>query len=181
MSSIQPFEILLLSIGLGFDAFSVAMAAGAQGFAPRRAFRLGWHFGLFQFFMPIIGWGAGEILAVWVGSFGNWAVFILLLAIGGKMLAEGIKDTPKDMPDLSKGWSLVTLSVGTSLDAFGVGLAFGLIGHGIINPAIVIGVVCAIMTIGGLYLGVKLFDKLGHRAMIIGGLILIAVGVKMVA
>lgn len=178
MISLPLAEILLISVGLGFDAFSVALAAGAQGFTPRRVFRLGWHFGLFQFMMPIVGWGFGKFLSINIGCFGNWAVFLLLIGIGGKILSEGIKDAPMDIPDLSRGWNLVSLSIGTSLDALGVGFAFGLVGYTILRPAIIIGVVCACMTITGLYFGVRLYERLGHRAMVLGGLILIAIGVK---
>jgi putative Mn2+ efflux pump MntP len=174
-----PFtEILLISIALGFDAFSVALAAGAQGFTLRRIFRLSWHFGLFQFMMPIVGWGLGKFLSTWIGFFGNWAVFILLIGIGGKMLSEGMKNTPINIHDLFRGWNLIILSVGTSLDALGVGFAYGLIGYSIIRPAVIIGIVCAGMTIIGLYLGVRLYEKFGHRSMLLGGLILIAIGVK---
>ena len=178
MISLPLVEILLLSLGLGVDAFSVALAAGAQGFTSGRVFRLSWHFGLFQFVMPIIGWGFGKFLSTGIGCFGNWAVFLLLIGIGGKMLSEGIKDTPINIPDLSRGWSLLSLSIGTSLDALGVGFGFGLVGYAILKPAIFIGVVCAGMTIIGLYLGAQLYKRLGHRAMIFGGLILIAIGIK---
>ncbi len=180
MGSLPLFEIIVISIGLGFDAFSVALASGAQGFTPRRAFRLGWHFGLFQFIMPIIGWGLGEIISGFIGCYGNWVVFILLIGIGGKMISEGIKDTPKEIPDLSKGWNLVSLSVATSLDALGVGFGLGLLGYSILKPAIIIGIICAAMTLTGLYLGVRVYDKLGHRALIIGGVILVGIGIKMV-
>jgi len=174
-----PFsEILLISIALGFDAFSVALAAGAQGFTPRRIFRLGWHFGLFQFMMSIMGWGFGRFLSTWIGCFGNWVVFLLLIGIGGKMLSEGIKDVPVNILDISKGWNLIILSVVTSLDALGVGFAFGVVDYAIVNPVAIIGIVCIGMTVVGLYLGVLLFEKIGHRAMILGGLILIAIGMK---
>ncbi|MCD6162005.1 MAG: manganese efflux pump [candidate division Zixibacteria bacterium] len=173
-------EIILISIGLGFDAFSVALTCGAQGFTWRRVFRLGWHFGLFQFMMPIIGWFLGEFLSQWIGSYGSWIVLLLLLLIGGKMFYEGIKDKPDKLPDLSKGWILLMLSFATSLDALGVGVGFGLLDISIIKPAIIIGVVCSVMTAIGLYLGVMLYDRLGHRALILGGLILMAIGIRII-
>jgi putative Mn2+ efflux pump MntP len=180
MNSLPLYEVLIISIGLGSDAFSVALAAGAQGFAVKRVFRLSWHFGSFQFMMPIIGWGLGEIISQWIGRFANWVMFALLIVIGGKMIWEGIKDTPKEIPDLSRGWTLVILSVATSLDALGVGFGFGLLGYAILKPAIIVGVVCSMMTVIGLYLGAILYDKLGRRAIIIGGIILIGIGIKMI-
>jgi putative Mn2+ efflux pump MntP len=180
MQQIPLYEILLISFGLAFDAFSVALASGAQGFTPRRIFRLAWHFGLFQFMMPIIGWGLGDVLAKYIGQWGQWIVFIMLVGIGIKMFIDGLRDAPTSAQDLSRGWKMVSLSIGTSLDALGVGFGFGLMNVTIIKPAAIIGIVCAAMTTLGLYLGVRLYERLGHRAMILGGLILIAIGIKMV-
>jgi putative Mn2+ efflux pump MntP len=174
------FEILMISLGFGADAFSVALASGAQGFGPRRIFRLSWHFGLFQFLMPIIGWYAGDLLSREIGQFGQWIVLLLLFTIGSKMICEGFKNDISDPPDLSRGWKLISLSIGTSLDALGVGFGLGLIGITVFKPALIIGIVCAAMTIIGLYLGVCLYRRLKNQALIIGGLILVALGVKMV-
>jgi len=173
------YEVLLISLGLSADAFSVALAAGAQGFTPRRIFRLSFHFGLFQFLMPLIGWYGGEILARHIGSMGRVIVLLLLVGIGSKMIYDGLKPSSADAVDLSRGWKMVMLSIGTSLDALGVGFGLGLIGKGILIPAMIIGIVCALMTIIGLYLGVCLYKHFGHKAMIFGGLILIAIGIKM--
>lgn len=178
MISPPLYEILLISVALGFDAFSVALASGAHGFNPRRIFRLSWHFGLFQFAMTVIGWSVGEVIAEWLGTFGGWIVFGLLAFIGGKMLWDGIKAAPEKIPDLSKGWNLITMSVGTSIDALGIGFGFGLLNYEILKPATMIGIICFVMTITGLFLGVILYDKLKHRAIILGGIILIIIGVK---
>ena len=172
------YEIILVALALGFDAFSVALASGAHGFLPRRVFRLSWHFGLFQFVMPIIGWVVGEAIAGWLGHYGGWVVFALLAVIGGKMLWEGLKNSPEDIPDLSRGWNLITMAVGTSIDALGVGFGFGIMHYEILKPAAAIGIICVLMTAIGLFLGVKLYSLLKHRAIILGGLILIAIGIK---
>ncbi len=130
--------------------------------------------------MPIIGWFGGDIISKYAGNYGPWGVLILLAVIGGKMIIDGIKNEPEKAIDLSRGWSLVSLSIGTSIDALGVGFGFGLLEIPILLPATIIGVVCAAITTIGLYLGVKLYDRLGHRAMIFGGVILIIIGIKMV-
>lgn len=174
------YEIVLIAIGLGSDAFSVALAAGAQGFTPRRIFRLAWHFGLFQFLMPIIGWLIGETAAGYIGGYGRWLLLALLAGIGIRMIIDGRKETPEAIPDLSRGLKMVGLAISTSLDALGVGFGFGLLEISIWKPAAIIGVICMIMTTAGLYLGVRLYRYLGQRAMIIGGVILIAIGLKMV-
>jgi putative Mn2+ efflux pump MntP len=174
-----PFvQTLLISIALGFDAFSIALAAGAHGFQLRRMFRLGWHFGLFQFLMPIIGWLAGKAVVDLIGSIGHWIVFLLLFMIGGKMLWEGIKGAPENLPDLSRGWNLTVMALSTSIDALVVGLGFGILKYDIIQPAAIIGIICALMTSIGLYLGVKLYRKLQYRAIIVGGMILIGIGIE---
>lgn len=179
MQQLPIYEVLLISLGLSADAFSVALASGAQGFTPRRIFRLSFHFGLFQFLMPLIGWYGGETLANYIGGKGKFLVLLLLVGIGFKMIYDGLKPGSEETPDLSRGWKMVMLSIGTSLDALGVGFGLGLIGKGILIPALIIGIVCALMTIIGLYLGVCLYKHFGHKAMILGGLILIAIGIKM--
>lgn len=178
MISPPIIEILLISIALGFDSFSVALASGTHGLASRRVFRMGWHFGLFQFIMPIIGWSVGEIVAGRISAYGNWIVFSLLLVIGGKMVWEGVKNNPEKIPDLSKGWNLILMSISTSIDALAIGFSFRLLDYEILRPAAVIGIICFIMTGSGLYLGVKFYDKLKHRAIVLGGIILIVIGVK---
>lgn len=180
MTGLPLIENLLIALGLAADAFSVALAAGAQGFKPRRIFRLSWHFGLFQFLMPVVGWLGGEVVARIVGRAGPWIVLVLLVGIGVKMIADGIKDAPKELPDLSRGWKMVTLSVATSIDALGIGFGFGLLNISIWKPAVIIGVVCAALTVVGLYLGTRLYRKVGHRALIIGGIILMGIGIKMI-
>jgi putative Mn2+ efflux pump MntP len=179
VQSLSFVEIILISLGLSADAFSVALASGAHGFSSRRIFRFSFHFGLFQFLMPFIGWWCGEILAEHIGGSGQIIVLLVLVGIGLKMIYDGIKQNSEESRDLSRGWTLVILSIGTSLDALGVGFGLGLLGNRIIVPAIIIGLICALMTTFGLYLGVRLYQRLGHKAMIFGGLILIAIGIKM--
>jgi putative Mn2+ efflux pump MntP len=180
VQSIPFVEVILISLGLSADAFSVALASGAQGFVPRRIFRLSWHFGLFQFLMPVIGWFGGEALAGSIGHLGKVVVLLILSAIGVKMIYEGLKPASFEPPDLSRGWKLVALSFGTSIDALGVGFGFGILGSQIWGPALMIGLICAAMTAVGLYLGACLYCRLGHKALIPGGLILVAIGIKMI-
>lgn len=174
------YEILMISIGLGADAFSVALAAGAQGFTPRRIFRLAWHFGLFQFMMPVIGWFIGEAAARYIGDYAPYIVLALLAGIGLRMIYEGFAGEKQTNVDLSRGWRMVGLSIGTSIDALGVGFGFGLLQISIWKPAIIIGLACMVMTTIGLYLGVRMYRRLGQRGLVIGGVILIGIGIKMV-
>lgn len=164
------------------DAFAVAIGAGLQlcHVTPRQTFRLAWHFGLFQGFMPVIGWLAGRTLVQYIAPVDHWIAFGLLAFIGGKMIYEALthRDEAVDRCDPTKGWSLVVLSIATSIDALAVGLSLAVLGLDIWYPAIVIGVVAGVLTVLGLELGKRFGALLGKRMEIVGGLILIAIGVR---
>ncbi len=179
MSTLTLFGIAL---GLAMDAFAVAIGAGLQlcGATPRQTFRLAWHFGLFQAFMPIIGWLAGRTVAQYIAPVDHWIAFGLLAFIGGKMVYEALRDEGDEAEacDPTKGWRLVLLSIATSIDALAVGLSLALLGVSIWYPALVIGVVAGVLTVVGMELGKRFGALLGRRMEIVGGLILIGIGVK---
>jgi len=172
-----------IAIGLAMDAFAVSIAAGLtlKTVDARQTFRLAWHFGLFQALMPIIGWLAGLSIEHWIAPVDHWIAFGLLAAIGGKMIYEALKDADDDevrRGDPTKGWSLVLLSIATSIDALAVGLSLALLGVSIWWPAIVIGLVAGAFTVVGMQLGKRFGALLGRRMEVIGGIVLIAIGVK---
>jgi manganese efflux pump family protein len=173
--------ILALALGLALDAFSVAIAVGIRlpKLSFRPIFRLSWHFGLFQFLMPIIGWLTGVTIQQWVSAFDHWIAFGLLAFIGGKMIYESFQtDTEKKAGDPTRGWSLVILSIATSIDALAVGLSLAVVGVAVWFPSVIIGIVAGLMTILGMHLGRKLGVKFGHRMEFVGGVILITIGIK---
>jgi manganese efflux pump family protein len=101
-----------IAVGLAMDAFAVSIAAGlaVAEVTPRHVFRISFHFGLFQFMMPIIGWLAGGQLAAYFGEYDHWVAFGLLAFVGGKMLWEARgNDEAKDNRDPTRGLLLVTL------------------------------------------------------------------------
>ena len=172
-----------IAIGLAMDAFAVSIAAGLtlKTVDARQTFRLAWHFGLFQALMPIIGWLAGLSIEHWIAPVDHWIAFGLLAAIGGKMIYEALKDADDDevrRGDPTKGWSLVLLSIATSIDALAVGLSLALLGVSIWWPAVVIGLVAGAFTVVGMQLGKRFGALLGRRMEVIGGIVLIAIGVK---
>ena len=182
----MPFlDLLLIAIGLSMDACAVCIGAGASGLArDRRAtFRLSFHFGLFQFMMPVIGWYLGIKVAPLISTFDHWIAFALLAFVGSKMILEGAsgdEDTERFAKDPSRGWSLVMLSVATSIDALAVGLSIAMLNIDIWYPGIVIGIVTASLSVLGVRMGRKLGAHFGHGMEIAGGIILNLIGIKIV-
>ncbi|MBU0743167.1 manganese efflux pump MntP family protein [bacterium] len=173
-------EILPLAVALAMDAFAVSVGAGAAGRArgARATFRLAFHFGLFQFIMPVIGWLAGSTVARRVASVDHWIAFALLAWIGGGMIRAAFRADENDRPDPSRGWSLVLLSVATSIDALAVGFSLALLGVRIWQPSVVIGLVAAAFSAVGHRGGDRLGRRFGKRAEFTGGVILAGIGVK---
>ncbi|HUN54257.1 MAG TPA: manganese efflux pump MntP family protein [Smithella sp.] len=173
--------IFILALGLGLDAFSVAIGIGAgsdkKSWAP--ILRLSAAFGLFQFVMPIIGWLAGLTIVEIVASFDHWIAFALLTLVGGKMIWEGFgKGSDEKKIDRTHGWPLLLLSVATSIDALAVGFSFSVLKMPVVTPAIIIGIVCFFMTATGMLFGKALAGIFGKKVEIFGGMVLIAIGIK---
>jgi putative Mn2+ efflux pump MntP len=119
-------------------------------------------------------------VAEYIAPVDHWIAFGLLAFIGGKMVYEALKhsDEEAEACDPTKGWRLVMLSIATSIDALAVGLSLALLGVSIWYPAIVIGIVAGVLTVVGMELGKRFGALLGRRMEVVGGLILIAIGVK---
>ncbi len=180
----SPATIILLAVALSVDAFSVAIGIGAtnnkKSWMP--VWRLSLSFGLFQFAMPLIGWLAGSTVVEIIAGFDHWITFALLVFIGGKMIMEGFeKEKDGEKADQTLGWPLLMLSIATSIDALAVGFSFSLLKTPILFPAVVIGVVCFGMTAIGMVFGKWLAKLFGRKVEIFGGLVLIAIGVKILA
>ncbi len=148
----------------------------------RQTFRLAWHFGLFQFLMPIIGWTIGSTVYKVVEKIDHWVAFSVLFFIGIKMILGVLKseDGKIKTNDPTKGGTMVMLSVATSLDALAVGLSISLLKISMWKPALIIGIIAFTFTAIGIHLGriVGANFKLDKYAEIIGGLVLIAIGVR---
>ncbi len=177
-------EILAIAVGLAMDAFAVSLAGGAGGGlrSPRPALRLAFHLGLFQFMMPVIGWYAGSRAAPFIESIDHWVAFALLALVGGRMVHSGLQPHGDDAlpPDPSKGWNLVALSIATSIDALAVGLSLAMIGVAIWQPSVIIGVVTAILSLIGIAVGGRVGRRFGPTVEVVGGLILLAIGIRIV-
>ena len=176
-------NLLALAVALAMDAFAVAVVAGltVEPLTKRHVFRLSFHFGLFQGLMPAIGWVAGFAVHKYIAAFDHWVAFCLLAFVGGKMLREalfGDEEAPDPSRDPTSGWSLVILSVATSIDALAVGLSLGVMGSTILVPVLVIGIVAAAFTVAGMFLGRQIGLRWGKRVEVLGGIILIIIGCK---
>ena len=173
------FEIIIIAAGLAMDASAVCLSAAAAGFAKdgRAVFRLCFHFGLFQFLMPVLGWFLGINFVSYFKAFDHWIAFFLLAFVGIRMIREGM-DTSSEVQknDPSRGMTMVLLSVATSIDALAVGLSFAMLDVNIWYPSIIIGVITAGMSFAAIKIGTGLGVLFGKRMKIFGGIVLVIIG-----
>jgi putative Mn2+ efflux pump MntP len=175
-------SLFAVAIALAMDAFAVAIVTGLAltPMTKRHVFRLAFHFGLFQAMMPILGWAAGSAVHRYIASYDHWIAFGLLAFVGGKMIVsvlDGAGET-RVTNDPTSGWDLVLLSVATSIDALAVGISLAVMRMEILLPALIIGVVAASLTTVGMVLGRRIGAAWGRRVEVLGGLVLIAIGTK---
>ena len=173
------FEIIIIAVGLAMDASAVCLAAAAAGFAKdaRAKFRLSFHFGLFQFLMPVLGWLLGISFVSHFKAFDHWIAFFLLAFVGIRMIREGMdKSSAIQKKDPSRGMTMVMLSVATSIDALAVGLSLAMLDVNIWYPSAIICVITAGMSFLAIKIGTKLGRMFGKRMEIFWGLILILIG-----
>lgn len=173
--------ILFIAVGLALDAFavSVGIGLGLEKVTGRHSFRVAFHFGLFQFMMPIIGWFAGRTLTGWLEGIDHWVAFGLLALIGGKMIWEALKhEEERAKGDPTRGMTLIILAVATSIDALAVGLSLALIHTPILYPSVIISIVAALFSVIGINIGKLVGSRFSHGVEGLGGLILIGIGVK---
>lgn len=174
--------IIVIAVGLAMDAFAVSIATGAtyKKAGNSHAFKMAFAFGGFQAIMPVVGWLAGLTLREFIKDYDHWVAFILLAFIGGKMIYESfkIKHAHKQTDKLSATMFL-TLALATSIDALAVGITFSFFLAGSLAIAIIIiGLITFVLSYAGFYIGKSFghFFETGIEAL--GGLILIAIGTK---
>ena len=175
--------VLGIALGLAMDAFAVSIASGLKlsRITPRHVFRLSFHFGLFQFLMPVIGWCIGSQMAAFIAGFDHWIAFGLLALVGGRMLWEaGSEKEPETKTDPTRGMLLVALSLATSIDALAVGLSLAMLRVPVLLPSVSIGVITAAVSAAGIVFGARLAGRFGRYAEIFGGVILLVVAVRIV-
>lgn len=175
--------VIIIAVGLAMDAFAVALATsiGLKSVSRRQVFRFAFHFGLFQAFMPVIGWTLGRSMHKTVQMWDHWVAFGLLTFVGSKAIYEALhRDDGAQVPvsDPTKGLSLVMLSTATSIDALAVGFSFAMLEVAIWYPVLVIGLVTATLTTIAMLGGARLGARFGRRVEVCGGALLIGIGLK---
>ena len=174
--------IIGISVGLAMDAFAVSVASSVilGGVTARQTFRISFHFGLFQFMMPILGWLAGRSVVQLVEAWDHWVAFAILAFIGSKAVLSAVRgDADRaSRADPSRGLNLVFLSIATSMDALAVGVSFAMLRVEIWYPSVIIGLITGALCVLGMLFGYRIGSRMGKRIEIVGGLVLIAIGLK---
>lgn len=173
-------EILLLAVALAMDSVAVSIAIGSKykDLLFSRALFVSAMFGFFQAAMPITGYFIGISFADYVQAFDHWIAFGLLVGLGSKMLYEAYKNEfDEEVTDLSNK-TLISLAVATSIDAMAIGVTFAFLQTDIFSAAGVIGIVTFVLCIAAVYVGKKLGSLLESKAEMLGGIMLIGLGCK---
>ena len=181
-------ELFILAVGLSMDAFAVAICKGLcmRKVTIKKAGIVGLYFGLFQAGMPMIGYILGSQFSDKISSIDHWIAFILLGIIGGKMLIESIKEIRGGEKELALECErdefsykkLTILAIATSIDALAVGVSFAFLSVSIVPSVIIIGITTFVLSFFAVFLGKKLGEYVQNYAEIIGGVILIGIGIK---
>lgn len=172
--------IALIAVGLAMDAMAVSIAKGITIEHKRRkaGLILAMSFGVFQMFMPVIGFFVGLSFKDLIMGIDHWIAFGLLVFLGSKMILDSTRKMDKKENESLKLHSVLTLSVATSIDALMVGLSFAFLQISILEPILAIGLVTFSLSLLGFFFGCRLGDFFGNKIKIIGGLILIVIGIR---
>lgn len=179
----DAFAILAIAFGLAMDAFSVSVASGITGKCARKitALKMAFLFGAFQAAMPAMGWLAGVSMMHLISEVDHWIAFALLFLVGLRMIYGAVRsEVHWGVESLNLGLcTLLMMSIATSVDALAVGISFAVLKASIIIPVLVIGTVTFLLSLFGALLGEKVKRLFSPRRIeAVGGLVLMAIGVK---
>jgi putative Mn2+ efflux pump MntP len=175
------FTILAIALGLSFDTFAVSLSYGVvrNGIIFRQASWVAVVLAFFQGGLTVAGYFLGSIISNVLKAMDHWVALILLAILGIKMIVEGLKTTREEgNRDYSSTIVLLTLALGTSIDAFAIGISFALLDVKIWEAGILIGAVTFLASMTAIRIGKTAGERLGNKVEIIGGVILIAIGIK---
>jgi len=173
--------IIAVALGLSFDTFAVSLSYGVvqNKILFRQAVRIALVLATFQAGLLVIGYFIGSIVSEIMKTADHWVALVLLSFLGIRMIIEGIRRKEgEEIRDYTKILNLLTVAIGTSIDAFAVGISFALLAIKIWISGVIIGAVTFLASMTAIRIGKSAGEKLGQRVEIIGGIILIAIGVK---
>lgn len=175
-------ELFLIAVGLSMDAFAVSICKGLsmKKCTWKKAGIVGLYFGIFQAGMPLLGYLLGVQFKNVITSIDHWIAFLLLGCIGGNMIKEAISgeeecECCEEKLDVK---TMLGLAVATSIDALAVGVTFAFLNVDIVPAVCFIGVTTFIISVAGVKIGHVFGNKYESRAELLGGVILILIGVK---
>ena len=174
-------EIILIAVGLSMDAFAVSVTLGlsVQKLSLKQYLLPGIYFGFFQALMPLLGYFAGTLFAAKIQEFEHWVAFGLLVIIGANMIKESFsKEKEKTNGNKFKFIHMLLLAVATSIDALAVGVTFSFFKINIYAAIAIIGLTTFFLSICGVKIGNIFGVKFKSKAELAGGIILVALGVK---
>ena len=170
-------EIILISIGLAMDAFAVSISKGlVMKKNYKYALIIGLYFGIFQALMPLLGYLLGFSFSEVVTKINHYIAFVLLTIIGTSMILEKTSDIYAD--DKINFGTMILLSIATSIDALAIGVTFAFLNVNIIISVLIIGIITFIISTIGVLLGNKIGIKFKSKAQLVGGIVLILTGIK---
>lgn len=178
------FEIILIGIGLAMDAFAASICKGLsmKKLNMKHAFVIAFYFGGFQALMPLIGWILGNQFQVYIVSFDHWIAFALLTFLGLKTIIDTIREKEDEQTEKQESKldhkELFLLAIATSIDALAVGVTLAFLQVSIISTVTIIGIVTFGICIFGVLVGNMFGSTFKKKASIAGGVILIAIGLK---
>lgn len=174
--------LLLIAIGLSFDTFAVSVSTGLMVCHIRfwQAVRVAVILAVFQGLMPCVGWILGRQIATFISEFDHWIAFVLLAILGIKMIWESFEKEEKSTKNCNplKLSIVVGMAIATSIDALVVGVSFAFLKMNILWAAFIIGLVTFLVSMLGMLFGKKVGNRLGKKMEVIGGILLIAIGLK---
>lgn len=173
------WELFVIAVGLSMDAFAVAICKGLslQKIKVKNALCAGAWFGGFQAAMPLIGYFVGRYFERFVTNVDHWIVFVLLALIGGNMIKEAFGKSEEQNSSLDF-LTMLPLAVATSIDALAVGITFAFLKVNIYAAVSFIGSITFIFGAVGIYIGNIFGTKYKSKAEFLGGVVLIAMGIK---
>lgn len=178
----ELLTLFALAIGLCFDTFAVSVSSGLmkREITFKQALRVAIVLGTFQGLMPAIGWFLGSSIKGYIEEWDHWIAFVLLAALGTKMIVESFKKGDDKEFDPLNVKVMVGMAIATSIDALIVGISFGMFAVNLPLAVLVIGGVTVFASMLGIFFGKKTGAHYGEKMEVLGGIILIIIGIKVV-